>query len=367
LRKKWAAVSECVTQHDCARAKLAVLKKELADSRALDADMAPVNMKETLGRVPLVPDLKVADGVGSLATTGAAGGATGIRGYASEEEAAFHFKRTTAKKCEQRANKVSVALISGGQKKGVECSPEFDNCFMADDDLLVRVSCASANPEERTGVHTFADPKNTTNIMGNAIPDMVWHETAALTTGVAGALTPGGKCWMHVYGCDRKNCLGLRPHHESEHYVGTYEVPIGNGRGEVHVTKNCGFGKPSGCGWITYDIRAKCAGVEPYLHVNTLAEMKASEEKVRAEQAKPENDNATLVGLLNGDEEPALLETGSEPSYSTKERWYSCVCACVRVNVCVCVYVLWIGLPSIWKFQQPNMEKQQKIWKKCML
>jgi hypothetical protein len=321
LRTKWAAVSECVTQHDCARAKLAVLKKELAESRALDADMSPVNMKDTLGRVPLVPNVKAADEVGSLATTEATGGATGMRGYASEEEAAFHFKRTTAKKCEQRANKVSVALISGGQKKGLECSPEFDNCFMADDDLLVRVSCASANPEERTGVHTFADPKNTTNIMGNAIPDMVWHETAALTTGVAGALTPGGKCWMHVYGCDRKNCLGLRPHHEPAHYVGTYEVPIGNGRGEVHVTKNCGFGKPSGCGWITYDVRAKCAGLEPYLHVSTLAEMKASEEKVRAEQAKPENDNATLVGLLNGDEEPALLQTGSEPWYSTKSHF----------------------------------------------
>ena len=90
-----------------------------------------------------------------MAQTGPAG-ATGARGFSSEEEAEFQYKRHTAKKCETQENKVEISLIKGGQV-GKTCSPEFDNCFMADDDVIVRVSCQSSDPSENTGVYTFSD------------------------------------------------------------------------------------------------------------------------------------------------------------------------------------------------------------------
>lgn len=308
LRAKWAQVSECVTQHDCAREKLNVLKQELAETNTFEDEVAPIKTKDLLGNIPLVPKVKesLPEAVQAL---GGATGATGIRGFSSEEEAEFRYKSHTAKKCENRGNQVEISLIKGGQV-GKTCSPEFDNCFMADDDLVVRVSCQSNDPSQTAGIYTFSDsPKNATNDMGTAIPDMIWHETAALKTAQGAALKAGAKCWMHVYGCDRKDCLGLRPHHEPEHYVGTYEIAVANGRSQVHVNQNCGFAKPAGCGWLTYSVKSKCAGLGKYLNATSLEDLKAQEEKKNPENATADGP---LVGILNGDDE-SLLETKENP------------------------------------------------------
>ena len=143
-----------------------------------------------------------------------------------------------------QTKQLNFNLGSGGAKPGAKCN-NFDNCFMKGDDVYVRLSCESADPNE-AAQWVSSTSRNT------ATP--IWNQGAILNVSVEKDM-----CWMHVHHCkkdlNQKFCSGDLLPNDNAVYLGTYEVPIkDDNKGRRHVVKNCADGKPgsAGCGWIFF-------------------------------------------------------------------------------------------------------------------
>lgn len=138
---------------------------------------------------------------------------------------------------------LNFELQGGGSKPGIPCK-NYDNCFMKGDDIFVRLSCESEDPNS---------PAQWVSSTSRNTDQPAWNQGAKLNA-------TGDKCWMHVHQCpkgpDAKWCMGDLLANPETKYLGTYDIPIVDStNGAVHVIKNCGNGKPgsAGCGWIFYN------------------------------------------------------------------------------------------------------------------
>jgi hypothetical protein len=328
LRKKWAGISECVMQHDCAREKLEVLKGEIAQASKLDEEASPLPMDKYFGKVPLVPAVKISkppvapkldeDGefnydnngfennTDASTATGSQAGPTGIRGFSTEAEARTAYDDKTVEMCKTEPNPITFTLIKGEQ-------------FNADDTIYVRVSCNSSNAKSNFGVWTsHHNPRNATNADGTEVADIIWHQEAKLLTGPGAAtMDDSGKCYMHVYGCEEPECLGTPASHNDNAFVETVPLPMRKGKGSVKISKHCGGTNPAGCGVIKYSMFSKCLNVKSLLNQTTLAkhqqEIKKGEEEKEGELSK----------ILNGDDTSLLEKRAEKPPINDKNHHFT--------------------------------------------
>eukprot|EP00943_MAST-04B_sp_MAST-4B-sp1_P003890 g3890.t1 len=329
LRKKWAGISECVMQHDCARVKLEVLKKEIAQANKLDEEASPMDMKNYMGKVPLVPhviekkeqkfnynNLLNENRSATADTATGAEGPTGIRGFSSEDEAETAYDEKTIEMCKSSPNPITFTLIKGKE-------------FNADDTIYVRVSCNSSDPESTTGVWTSSNnPRNATNADGTEVSDIIWHqETNLLTADGAATMNANAQCYMHVYGCEEPACLGSPPAHNKNAFVETLQLPVRKGKSSVHVTKHCGGTNPAGCGVIEYSMVSKCLSVKHLLNHSFVEQhrqnIKNEEENKEGELSKILNGDATSLLEKYSDRHNIEAERKGTPFYMLKEHLIS--------------------------------------------
>lgn len=149
LKGKWAENSECLMQHECAQVKLDILREELRNLTHFDEESGPIDMTSVLGKPPaalLIPH-KAAE-KGALFSEKPLNGDDPVI-YPSEEAADLAYFRDLNEACQANPDHdgwlTEFTLLEGGQKHGTTCA-EYDNCFMDDDDILVRASCSSDDP-----------------------------------------------------------------------------------------------------------------------------------------------------------------------------------------------------------------------------